>query len=92
MVEIFHSAARHPLCCSRQPAAPTVRRGMNRFLSYDNIQKHWSLLNLLHYLNGLCLRKRLPDFTQRALVKAGILVQVDTFCALIILSLLVTLK
>ena len=28
MVEIFHSAARHPLCCSRQPAASTVRRGM----------------------------------------------------------------
>ena len=28
VVEIFHSSARHPLCCSKRPAAPTVSRGM----------------------------------------------------------------
>ena len=27
-VVTFHSAARHPLCCSRQPAAPTVAAGI----------------------------------------------------------------
>ena len=44
VVEIFHSSARHPLCCSKRPAAPTVGRGINK--KYILLKEHDDIFHI----------------------------------------------